>query len=145
MPKHLLLAVSALGVKFSHHYSTYCTESVSILHEIKTLSYFAAWLQPENLQCRGNDHPLLFVIGRWDTFKSLEPLHGILATFGFVRYHTANGTPENFSGSTEVEGSTQGFDVTSEAQELQILQLVSVKVTAHIDGLTSDHNDFVAI
>ena len=62
-----------------------------------------------------------------------------------MRYHTANSAPENLSGSTEVEGSTQRFDVASKSQELQVLQLVTVEITAHVDGLTSNDDDFVAV
>ena len=39
-----------------------------------------------------------------------------------------------------MEGSSEGFDVTPKAQELQVLQLVTVEVTAHVDALASDDN-----
>merc|ERR550539_106414 len=64
------------------------------------------------------------------------PLHGILATFGLVRYHTANSTPENLSRSTEMERSTQRFDVASKSQELQVLQLVTVEIASHLTTTT---------
>ena len=44
-----------------------------------------------------------------------------------------------------MEGSTQRFNVASKSQELQVLQLVPVEITAHVDGLTSDDDDFVAV
>ena len=44
-----------------------------------------------------------------------------------------------------MKGSTEWFDVASKSQELQVLQLVAVEVTAHVDGLTSDDDDFVAV
>ena len=108
-------------------------------------SYFSARFQPENLQCRGNNHPLLFVVWRRYTFESLEPFHGVLATLGLVRYHTANCTPKDLSGSTEVERSSKRLDVTPQAQELQILQLIPVEVTAHVDAFASDNDDLVAV
>ena len=43
-----------------------------------------------------------------------------------------------------MEGSSEGFDVTAKAQELQILQLVTVEVTAHVDTFTSHNNNLVA-
>ena len=39
----------------------------------------------------------------------------------------------------------QWLDVASKSQELQVLQLVTVEITAHVDGLTSDDDDFVAV
>ena len=74
----------------------------------------------------------------------MEALHGILSTFTLVWDHTANCTPENLSGCTKVEGSTEGFYVTPKAQELQVLQLVTVEITTHVDALTSDDNNLVA-
>merc|ERR1719273_640867 len=59
------------------------------------------------------------------------PLHGILATFGLVRYHTANSTPENLSRCAEMKRTPQRFDVASKSQELQVLQLVTVEITVH--------------
>ena len=44
-----------------------------------------------------------------------------------------------------MEGSSEGFDVTPKAQELQILQLVTVEVTAHVDAFASDNDDLVAV
>merc|ERR1740122_218625 len=73
------------------------------------------------------------------------PLHGILATFGLVRYHTANSAPENLSRGSKVERSSQWFDVASKSQEFQVLQLVAVEITGHVDGLASDDDDFVAV
>ena len=40
---------------------------------------------------------------------------------------------------------TERLDVASKSQELQVLQLVTVEITAHVDGLTSDDDDFVAV
>merc|ERR1719189_1202974 len=73
------------------------------------------------------------------------PLHGILATFGLVRYHAANSTPENLSWCPKMKRAPQRFDVASKSQELQVLQLVAVKVTAHVDGLASDDDYLVAV
>ena len=44
-----------------------------------------------------------------------------------------------------MEGSSERFDVASKSQEFQVLQLVTVEITAHVDGLTSDDDDFVAV
>ena len=45
----------------------------------------------------------------------------------------------------EMEGSSKRLDVASKSQEFQVLQLVAVEITAHVDGLTSDDDDFVAV
>ena len=44
-----------------------------------------------------------------------------------------------------MEGSSEGLDITAETQELEVLQLVTVEVTAHVDTFTSHYNDFVAV
>ena len=62
-----------------------------------------------------------------------------------MRYHTANSAPENLSGRSEVKRSSERLDVASKSQELQVLQLVTVEITAHVDGLASDDDDFVAV
>ena len=41
--------------------------------------------------------------------------------------------------------ASQRLDVATETQELQVLQLVAVEVTAHVDGLASDDDDLVAV
>ena len=45
----------------------------------------------------------------------------------------------------EMEWSPEWFHVASKSQEFQVLQLVAVEITAHVDGLTSDDDDFVAV
>ena len=108
-------------------------------------AYLAARLQPEDLEGCGDDHPLLLVIWRRNTFKGLQPLHGGLSTLGLVGHHTTNCTPEDLSGSTEVERSTQRLDVTSQTQKLQVLQLVAVEVSAHVDAFGSDDDNLVTV
>ena len=44
-----------------------------------------------------------------------------------------------------MEGSSERFHVASKSQEFQVLQLVTVEITAHVDGLASDDDDFVAV
>ena len=44
-----------------------------------------------------------------------------------------------------MERSSKRLDVTPQAQELQILQLIPVEVTAHVDALASDNDDLVAV
>ena len=62
-------------------------------------AYLAVRLQSEDLESCGDDHPLLLVIWRRNTFKGLQPLHSGLSTLGLVRHHTKNCTPEDLSGS----------------------------------------------
>ena len=112
---------------------------------VRHKTYFSARLEPEDLQSRRDDHTLLLVIGRRNAFKGLEPFHGALSSFGLVRHHAAHCPPENLSGSAEVERSTERLDVASEPQELPVLQLVAVKVTAHVDSFTSVDDDFVSV
>ena len=45
----------------------------------------------------------------------------------------------------EVKRPPEWFHVASKSQEFQVLQLVAVEITAHVDGLTSDDDDFVAV
>ncbi len=58
---------------------------------------------------------------------------------------TSDGSPEDLSGSAEVEGASQGFDVASQTQKLEVLQLVAVEVSAHVDSLATDDHDLVAV
>lgn len=44
-----------------------------------------------------------------------------------------------------MERSTEGLDVAAKSQKLQVLQLVAVKVTAHVDAFTPHDDNFVAI
>ena len=44
-----------------------------------------------------------------------------------------------------MERSTQRLNVTPQTQKLQVFQLVTVEVTAHVDTLTSNDDDFVAV
>lgn len=44
-----------------------------------------------------------------------------------------------------MERSTERLDVTAKTQELQVFQLVAVKVTAHVDAFTPDDDNFVAV
>ena len=93
----------------------------------------------------GDGQPLFLVIWRRNTFEGLQPLHSGLSTLGLVRHHTTNCTPEDLSGSTEVEGSTQRLDVTPQTQKLQVLQLVAVEVSAHVDAFGSDDDNLVTV
>lgn len=58
---------------------------------------------------------------------------------------TANSSPEDLSGGAEMERSTQRLDVASQAQELQILELVAVEVARHLDALGADNHHFVTV
>jgi hypothetical protein len=108
-------------------------------------TYFAARLKPEDLKGRGDNHPLLLVVRRWNTFEGLEPLQGELTLLGLVWDHSTHCAPKDLSRSTEMERSTKGFDVATKSQKLQVLQLVTVKVSAHVDTLTPDDDNLVAI
>jgi len=92
-------------------------------------------LQPQDLQSRRDDHQLLFVIGRGNSLEALEPLQSILAALGLVGSHTAHSAPEDLRGRSEVEGSTGGLHVATLLQEVEVLELVTVEVSAHVDAL----------
>ena len=81
---------------------------------INLAAYFAARLQSENFKGGWNNHPLGLVIGSGDSFKGDQTFQSGLSTFGFVGNHSSDGTPENLSGSTEMEWTSGGFDITPE-------------------------------
>ena len=49
-----------------------------------------AVLQPQNLEGGGDNHPLLFVIGRGNSLEGLQTLHGDLSTGSLVGDHTTH-------------------------------------------------------
>jgi len=95
-------------------------------------------LQPQHLQGRRNDHLFLFVIWGWNSLETLQPLQGILSTLGLVRSHSTDSSPEDLGRCTEVERSTAGLYVTTFLQEVEVLQLVTVEVSAHVDTFGPD-------
>ena len=116
-----------------------------------------------HLQSRWDDHELLPVVWRGDSLEGLEPLEGVLSTLGLVRGHATDlrnnfrlqlkdgevrinkksyGAPEDLGGSPEVERSTGRLDVAALLQEVEVLQLVTVEVAAHVDALTPLDNTF---
>merc|ERR1719270_447336 len=94
---------------------------------------------------RGDNHPLLLVIRRWDTLECLEPLHGLLSSLCLVRDHASNGPPEHLGGSPEVEGTAGRLDVAPQAKESQHFQLVPVEVAGEVDALTTHDDNLVAV
>ena len=94
-----------------------------------------AVLQTENLEGGGNHHLLLAVVRGRHALESLEPLEGGLATLGLVGSHATDGAPEDLRGRAEVERSTAGLDVAPLLEEVEVLQLVAVEVSAHVDAL----------
>ena len=113
--------------------------------ERNTNTYFTARLEPEDLEGSGHNHPLLLIIWGRNTFISDQPLHGGLSALGLVGNHSSDCAPKDLSGGTEMEGSTQRLNVAPQTQKLQVLQLVTVEVTAHVDAFTSDDDDLVAV
>ena len=81
----------------------------------------SASLESENLESRWDDHLLLLVIWRRNTLECLETLESILSSFGLVWNHATYSSQEDLGGSSEVESSTAGLDVTSLSQEVKIL------------------------
>ena len=97
-----------------------------------------AVLQAENLESGGDHHLLLAVVRGRHALEGLEPLQGGLATLGLVGRHDADGASEDLKGRAEVEGSKAGLDVAPLLQEVEVLQLVAVEVTAHVDALAPE-------
>ncbi len=44
-----------------------------------------------------------------------------------------------------MERSAKWLNVASQSQELQVLELVTVKVSTHVDAFTADNDNLVAI
>ena len=65
----------------------------------------AAGLESEDAEGLGNDHLLLLVVGRGNTLKDLEALHGGGTTGSLVGDHATDGLVEDAGRSTEVEGT----------------------------------------
>jgi len=103
-----------------------------------------AVLQPQHLEGGRDDHLFLFVIWGRHSLEALQSLESFLSTLSLVRSHSAHGAPEDLGRSTEVERSTAGLYVTTLLQEVEILQLVTVEVSAHVDALGPDDHDLVA-
>jgi hypothetical protein len=76
-----------------------------LMAETADRAVLAAGLQAEDAESLGNDDALLLVVGRRNTFKGLQALHGGVATRGLVRDHATDGAPEHLGGSAEVEGT----------------------------------------
>ena len=108
-------------------------------------SYLPAWLEPENFEGGGDNHPLLFVIRRRDTLESLEPFHGFLSSLGFVGNHSSDCPPEHLRGGTEVEGATCRLDIAPQSQELQHFQLVPIEVARKVDALAPHNDDLITV
>ena len=109
------------------------------------MPYLPARLEPEHPEGRGDDHPLLLVVGRRDALERLKPLECLLSALGFVRNHTPHRPPEDLGRRTEMKGTPERLHIAPESQELQILQLVPVEVAAHVDALTAHNDHFVAV
>ena len=63
----------------------------------------------------------------------------------YQMYGTISQNSWSYCSLPEMKWAPQRLDVASKSQELQVLQLVTVEITAHVDGLTSDDDDFVAV
>ena len=61
---------------------------ISILDGI--WSFFRICRRISHFQGRGNDHQLLFVIGRGNTLEGLEPLQSVLAALSLVGGHATH-------------------------------------------------------
>jgi len=104
-----------------------------------------AGLQPEDLEGRGDDHLLLFVIRRGDSLECLQALQGVLSSLGLVRSHATDSSPEDLGRSSEVESATAGLDVAPLPQEVEVLQLVTVEVSGDVDLLTPHDDDLLPV
>ena len=56
-----------------------------------------AVLEPEDLEGGGDDHPLLFVVGRGHSLEGLQTLQGQLAALSLVGDHSAHTSTEYYS------------------------------------------------
>jgi hypothetical protein len=74
------------------------------------------------------------------TFRSSRP-HGTFKSPSL----TSDGPSEDHGGRTVMKGTPQRLHVAPQAQELQVLELVPVEVSAHVDALATDHDDLVAV
>ena len=84
--------------------------SLQILNLSKILAYLMsessqravppASLQSEDLEGRGDDHLLLFVIWRGNSLECLQTLQSILSPLGLVRNHATDSPPEDLGRSS---------------------------------------------
>ena len=84
--------------------------SLQIINLSKILAYLVsessqravspASLQSEDLEGRGDNHLLLFVIGRRNSLECLQTLESILSSLGFVGAHTTHSPPEDLGRSS---------------------------------------------
>jgi len=65
----------------------------------------ASRFQPQHSQRLRNNHSLLLVIRRWDTFKEFQSFESGSTPSTLMRGHTPNRSIENFGGGTMMEGA----------------------------------------
>ena len=109
------------------------------------MPHLPARLEPEHSEGRGDDHPLLLVVGGRDALEGLKPLESLLAALGLMRNHSPHRPPEDLGGRTEVKGSSERLDIATKSQELEVLQLIPVEVATHVDALAAHYDHFVAV
>ena len=92
-------------------------------------------LQAENFEGGGDHHLLLAVVRGRHALEGLEHLQCGLATLGLVGRHAADGASEDLRGRAELEGPAAGLDVAPLLEEVEVHELITVEVPAHVDAL----------
>lgn len=98
-----------------------------------------ARFQPQYPQSLRHNHPLLTVVGWWNTLKELQTLKGSGTPRSLVRGHTADGTVQNFGRSAVVEGARLlGIHDMALVKEVVVAQLPNNCVGPSSQGMLND-------
>jgi hypothetical protein len=112
--------------------------------EINTCAELATRLQSKVTESGWQNMTLLGVVRLRDSIKSLEALQSLHTTSSLVRNHATDSAIEDLARSALVERTSGRLDVTTLAQEGQVLQLRAMEVAGDIDLLAANHHDLLA-
>merc|ERR1719440_2222057 len=102
-------------------------------------------LQAQALQRRRNYHALLLVVRARNTVERLQAVQGQRTAGGLVREHPADSAPEDLARRPVVDVALGVIRRKALALKVRVLQLVAVQRAGHVDRLTPDANDLLAV
>lgn len=90
---------------------------------------FTPRLEPQNAESIRDDHSLLAVVRRRDTFKQFQPLKCCRPPSSLMGNHSPNGLEKDFGRSAVMEGTGfAGVDDVPFVEEIVISQLAKVRL-----------------
>jgi len=113
----------------------------SHLSEVSVNAEVSVSLHSDNLKGLWDNHSLLLVIWRWDSFEDLDVLKSSLTLWGLVREHSSDGSPEHSRWGSVMLELSSWVGVVGLIDELLPFELLSEERTRHVHELTSDDNN----